>query len=158
VYKLVSRAESVHRLGAGVYKCARCLGRFRVTSGTIFAGSHIALSKWLLAAQLIGSAKDGISALQLQHELELGAYRSAWFMSRRIRWALNRTGRPSEDAIADLLRVKPSPGMPRPGTRTQKSVWAQVDEELHGANLQEKKRAERRKNRPLPPGNSSLNR
>jgi hypothetical protein len=158
VYKLVSRAESVHRLGAGVCKCARCRGRFSVTSGTIFAGSHIALHKWLLASHLICATKDGISALQLQQELELGSYRSAWFMSRRIRWAFSRTRRPSEDAIADLLRVKPLPGMPRPGTRRQKSVWAQVDEELHGAKLPEKKKAERRKNRPLPPGNSSLNR
>ena len=146
VYKLVSRPESAHRLGAGIYKCARCRSRFSVTSNTIFAGSHIALHKWLLASDLICSTRAGISALQLQHELELGSYRSAWSMARRIHWALDRVPPPrrSEDAIADLLRVKPLQSMPRPGTRRQKSVWAQVDEELHGARLHKAKRAERR--------------
>jgi transposase-like protein len=134
-YKLVSRSESMHRLGTGVYKCARCRSRFSVTSNTIFAGSHIALHKWLLAGQLICATKDGISALRLQQELQLGSYRSAWFMSRRIRWALDRIppGSRGENVIAALLRVKPVSGMPRPGTRRQRSVWAQVDEELHGA-------------------------
>jgi hypothetical protein len=124
-----------------VYKCARCRSRFSVTSNTIFAGSHIALHKWLLAGHLICATKDGMSALQLQHELQLGSYRSAWFMSRRIHWAMDRIPRwrKSEDAVADLLQAKPSPGMPRPGTRRQKSVWAEVDEELHGTQLQKKK-------------------
>jgi transposase-like protein len=141
LYKLVSRPESVHRLRTGVYKCARCRSRFSVTSNTIFAGSHIALHKWLLAGRLICSTKDGISALQLQHKLQLGSYRSAWFMSRRIHWALDRIPAqwPREDAVAALLQVKPLPSMPRPGTRRQKSVWAQVDEELHGAQLQKEK-------------------
>jgi transposase-like protein len=137
-YKLVSRPESVHRLGAGIYKCAVCRSRFTVLSGTIFARSHIALHKWLLAGHLISSAKkDGVSALQLQHELQLGSYRSAWFMSRRIRWALDQlpVQLRSEDAVADLLRIKSLPGMPRPGTRRQKSVWAQVNEELHGSAI-----------------------
>jgi hypothetical protein len=143
LYKLVSRPESVHRLGAGVYKCARCRSRFSVISNTIFAGSHVALHKWLLAGHLICPAKDGISALQLQHELQLGSYRSAWFMSRRIHWALDRIPRrgQSEDAMAALLRVKPVSGMPRPGTRRQKSVWVEVDEELHGAHKTKKGRA-----------------
>jgi transposase-like protein len=141
-YKLVSRPESQHRLGAGIYKCARCRSRFSVISGTIFARSHIALHKWLLASHLICSAKDGISALQLQHELELGSYRSAWFMSRRLHWALDRIPRwgKSEDAIAALVKMKPVSGMPRQGTRRQKSVWAHVDEELHGAQLPKEKK------------------
>jgi transposase-like protein len=135
VYKLVSKPESVHGLGTRIYKCARCRHRFSVTSNTIFARSHIALHKWLLASHLICSTKAAVSALQLQHELELGSYRAAWSMSRRIRWALDRAHVPSqgEDAIATLLQVKPVSGMPRPGTRRQKSVWAEVDEELHSA-------------------------
>jgi hypothetical protein len=153
LYKLVSRPESLHRLRTGVYKCARCRSRFSVTSDTIFAGSHIALHKWLLAGHLICSTKDGVSALQLQHELELGSYRSAWFMSRRIHWALDRLPRrlEGEDAIAALLHVKPLSGMPRPGTRRQKSVWAQVDEELHGAPLHKEKKGRATVNPPSAP-------
>lgn len=150
VYKLVSRPESVHGLGARVYKCARCRHRFSVTSNTIFARSHIALHNWLLASHLICSTKAGVSALQLQHELGLGSYRAAWSMLRRIRWALDRA-RPSwqsawqsasqgEDAIAALLQVKPVSDMPRPGTRRQKSVWAEVNEELHSVPLPNEKK------------------
>jgi transposase-like protein len=141
LYKLVSKPESVHRLSTGTYKCARCRSRFSVISNTIFAGSHIAVHKWLLACHLIYPAKDGISALQLQHELQLGSYRSAWSMSRRIHWALDRIPqrRQSEDVVAALVQVKPFAGMPRPGTRRQKSVWTQVDEELHGIQLDKKK-------------------
>lgn len=150
-YKLVSKPETARRLGTGVYKCAGCRSRFSVTSDTIFARSHIALHKWLLAGHLISSAKDGISALQLQHELELGSYRGAWFMSRRIHWAVDRIPKrwQSEDAIVGLLQVKPSPDMPRPGTRRQKSVWAQVDEELHGGPG--KGRNLKKRSRLLPP-------
>ena len=153
-YKLVSRPESANQLGAGVYKPARDAAAGFVPCGnTIFARSHIALHKWLLAIHLICAAKDGISAFQLQRELELGSYRSAWFMSRRIHWALDRIPHAgqSKDAMAALLRIKPFSGMPRPGTRRQKSVWAQVDEELHGQQIAEnKKRAEQRLTRPLP--------
>lgn len=137
LYKLVSRPESAHTLGTGIYKCGRCRSRFSVISNTIFAGSHIALHKWLLAGHLICPAKGGINALQLQHELQLGSYRAAWSMLRRIHWALDRIPRGclSEDRIAALLHVKPMADMPRPGTHRQKSVWAQVDEELHGAQV-----------------------
>ena len=74
-------------------------------------------------------------------------------MSRRIRWALDRIpSRPQdEDAIAGLLRVKPVPAMPRQGTRRQKSVWAEVDEELHGHKT---KKGRATVKPPSAPGNS----
>ncbi len=37
------------------------------------------------------SSKKGISALQLQRELELGSYRTAWFMCHRVRWAMTQS-------------------------------------------------------------------
>ncbi len=134
VYMLESKAGSEHRLRPGVYKCGGCRKRFTVTAGTIFRGSHIALHKWLLACELMCSTKRGVSALSLQQELQLGSYRSAWFMCRRIRWALDTIPEHLRklDAMQSLLEVTPAAGMPRPGTRRQKSVWVQVDEELHG--------------------------
>jgi transposase-like protein len=74
----------------GVYKCNGCEKQFSITVGTIFEDSHIPLHKWLLAFHLMCSSKKGISALQLQRNLELGSYRSAWFMAHRIRWALTQ--------------------------------------------------------------------
>jgi transposase-like protein len=41
----------------GVYKCKDCRKPFSVTVGTVMERSHIPLSKWVLAAQLMASSK-----------------------------------------------------------------------------------------------------
>jgi hypothetical protein len=74
----------------GLYKCAGRREPFTVTVGTIFEDSKIPLHKWLLAIHLMCSSKKGISAHQLMRNLELGSYRTAWFMAHRIRWALGQ--------------------------------------------------------------------
>jgi transposase-like protein len=85
-----------HRIG--VFQCNNCHDQFSVTVGTIFEDSHIPLRKWLMAFTLLCSAKKGISALQLQRELELGSYRTAWHLCHRIRHAM------SKEPLAALLR------------------------------------------------------
>lgn len=72
----------------GVYKCRGCRKPFTVTVGTIFERSHISLRHWLMAFHLVCSSKKGISALQLQRNLGLKSYKSAWHMAHRIRWAM----------------------------------------------------------------------
>ena len=74
----------------GVWKCYDCREQFTVTVGTIFEDSKIPLHKWLLAIHLMCSSKKGISAHQLMRNLEIGSYRTAWFMAHRIRWALGQ--------------------------------------------------------------------
>ena len=71
-----------------LYNCRDCRYQYSVTVGTIFHDSHMPLTKWFLAIYMICSAKKGISALQLQRELEIGSYRTAWFMAHRIRLAM----------------------------------------------------------------------
>jgi transposase-like protein len=83
---------------AGVFQCNNCHEQFTITVGTIFEDSHIPLRKWLMAFALLCSAKKGISALQLQRELEFGSYRTAWHMAHRIRHAMSR------EPLAGLLR------------------------------------------------------
>jgi transposase-like protein len=68
----------------GVYKCRPCQKPFSVTVGTVFERSHIPLTKWLLATELLTSSKKGISAHQLHRMLGI-TYKSAWFMAHRIR-------------------------------------------------------------------------
>ncbi len=72
----------------GLYNCRACAQPFTVTVGTIFEDSKIALHKWVLGMHKMAASKKGISALQLQRELGLGSYRTAWFMAMRIREAL----------------------------------------------------------------------
>ncbi len=76
----------------GLCKCRDCRKQFTVTMGTIFEDSHIPLRKWLLAFHLMCSSKKGISAKQLQRNLGLKSYQSAWHLSHRIRLAMNRNG------------------------------------------------------------------
>ena len=77
----------------GTFYCRGCHEQFTVTVGTVIESSHIPLSKWVLAFHLMCSSKKGISSLQLQRELDLGCYRTALFMTHRIREAMSDTVR-----------------------------------------------------------------
>src|SRR3990167_3877200 len=74
----------------GLLKCKDCRLPFTVTVGTIFEDSHIPLRKWVIAFHLICSSKKGISAKQLQRNLGLASYKSAWHMAHRIRHAMTQ--------------------------------------------------------------------
>lgn len=88
---------NVHRLAgkshrAGLIQCNDCLGAFTVMTKTVMESSHIPLTKWALAFHKMAASKKGISAKQMQRELDLGSYRTAWFMCHRIREAMGLTG------------------------------------------------------------------
>lgn len=86
IYKVTPNPEK--KIRAGLYKCAECLQGFTVTVGTVMEDSHIPLNKWLIGFYMMCASKTQVSALQLQRQLEIGSYRSAWFMCHRIRFAL----------------------------------------------------------------------
>jgi transposase-like protein len=75
----------------GLLKCRDCGKQFTVTVNTIMHRTKIGLAKWLTAFQLMYSSKKGVSALQLQRELDLGSYHTASQIAHRIRFAM-RTG------------------------------------------------------------------
>ena len=87
-YKLTPKEESESPVRNGVYKCKTCEKQFSVTVNTVMHDSHIPLKKWIIAFHLMCSSKKGISALQLQRNLGLGSYKTAWFMAHRIRLAM----------------------------------------------------------------------
>jgi transposase-like protein len=73
----------------GTLKCYECRKPFTVKIGTIFEDSHIELKLWLQAIFLIASSKKGISSNQLHRILGI-TLKSAWFMSHRIRLAMDK--------------------------------------------------------------------
>jgi transposase-like protein len=73
----------------GLWVCGSCSETFTVRVGTVMEGSHIPLQKWLLAFYLMCASKTQISPLQLQRQLNLGSYRTAQNLWRRIRFALD---------------------------------------------------------------------
>jgi transposase-like protein len=86
----------------GLWKCKGCRKPFTVTVGTIFADSHIPLSKWLLAYHLLCSSKKGMSAHQLHRMLKV-TYRSAWFMAHRIRYTMSQE--PLSSKLTGIIEV-----------------------------------------------------
>jgi transposase-like protein len=75
--------------GPGWYHCSECRKQFTVRVGSVMERSHIAIHKWLLGFRLYAGSKKGFSAHQLMRTLDLGSYRSAWFMAHRIREAMD---------------------------------------------------------------------
>jgi len=75
----------------GLYRCNDCRRTFTVTVGTIFEDSHIPLRKWIVGMFLMCSSKKGMSSLQFKRILGLGSYRTALFMTHRIRHAITET-------------------------------------------------------------------
>jgi hypothetical protein len=58
-----------------------------VTAGTVFHRTRTDLTKWFLAAYLMGRDKRGVSAKFLQRELAV-AYQTAWTMAHKLRHGL----------------------------------------------------------------------
>lgn len=73
----------------GLRKCGHkdCRKQFTVRVGTVFESSHIPLHKWMQAVHLLCASKKGISSHQLHRVLEV-TYKTAWFMTHRIREAM----------------------------------------------------------------------
>ena len=67
---------------------ADCREQFSPTSGTIFHDTHLPLIVWFQAIALMLNAKKGISAKQLQRDLGIGGYKTAWYLNHRIREAM----------------------------------------------------------------------
>jgi transposase-like protein len=107
---------------AGVYKCGDCGEQFTVTVGTVMEQSHLPIRTWLMAFALLCSSKKGLSALQLQRQLGLGSYRSAWHLAHRIRYAM------TQEPLAGLLKGTVEAdetyvgGKPRLGNKQTKSA------------------------------------
>ena len=76
----------------GLWKCKDCCEQFTVTVGTVFERSKIKLNVWLQAVFLLCCSKKGMSSHQLHRVLGV-TYKTAWFMSHRIRYAF-RNGSP----------------------------------------------------------------
>lgn len=72
----------------GLYSCSKCRREFTVTVNTILHRSHLPIKTWLVAFYLMCSSKKGISALQLQRNLGIKTYKTAWKMSHAIRKAM----------------------------------------------------------------------
>jgi predicted RNA-binding Zn-ribbon protein involved in translation (DUF1610 family) len=70
------------------HECAGCRKQTSVISGTVMHGSKLPLSVWFCAAYLKATHPDGLSTKELQRQLGLGSYKTAWLLSAKLRRAV----------------------------------------------------------------------
>lgn len=92
-YELRSRA---------LLKCKGCGYQTSATAGTVLHGSKVPLHAWFWAAYLVTTHTPGFSALQLQRQLGLNRYETAWAMLQKLRRAMVR---PERDRISGTVEV-----------------------------------------------------
>lgn len=71
-----------------VWECAACHYQVSVTAGTVLHRTRTPLHLWFWAAYLMTTGTPGISAVQLQRQLGLSRYDTAWTMLHKLRRAM----------------------------------------------------------------------
>lgn len=72
------------------WQCSECKFRTTLRSGTMFENSNLPMRKWYLAMAFMSFSKKGISAAELQRQLDHSTYRTVWSMMHRIRKAMGK--------------------------------------------------------------------
>ena len=67
------------------WKCGGCDRKVSATAGTIFDKTRTPLTVWFATAWRMVGNKVGISATQVQREMELGSIQTAWMILHRYR-------------------------------------------------------------------------
>jgi transposase-like protein len=86
----------------GLLQCKACRNQSSATAGTVLHRARVPLHPWFSAAYLVTTHTPGFSALQLQRQLGISRYETAWTMLQRLRRAMVR---PERDRIAGTVEV-----------------------------------------------------
>lgn len=81
-----------------VWKCKDCRKQFSVLTGTIFHGSKVPVRLWIFVFFEMCSNKNGIAAREIERKYGV-APKTAWFMTQRIREAMNARGGPMKPSV-----------------------------------------------------------
>ena len=84
------------------WECDQCRRQTSVTAGTLMHHSKLPLTIWFWAAYLMATHSNGISALQLQRQLALGSYKSAWLLCAKLRGSMVA---PDRSPLAGVVEV-----------------------------------------------------
>jgi transposase-like protein len=71
-----------------VWVCRSCRHHTSATAGTVLHRTRLPLTTWFAAAYLVASLKPGVSALQLQAQLGISRYETAWLLLHKVRRAM----------------------------------------------------------------------
>ena len=87
----------------GVLRCRNCKRDTSLTADTVMEGTRTPLSLWFWAAYLITAQVPGMSALQLQRQLGISRYETAFQMLHKLRAGMFR---PDRDRIGTPYPVE----------------------------------------------------
>jgi hypothetical protein len=83
-----------------LWECVVCHAQTSVTAGAVMHGTRTPLRLWFWAAYLVATHHPGISARQLQRQLGLSRYETAWLILQKLRRAMVAPERePLEDEV-----------------------------------------------------------
>ena len=86
--------------GRLLWRCKACGHDTSVTAGTVLHRTRTPLTQWFWSAYLVTTQTPGLSALQLQRQLGIRRYETAWTMLHKLRGAMVRPGRePLKDKV-----------------------------------------------------------
>ena len=71
-----------------LWECRECGHQTSVTAGTVMHGTRTPLQLWFWAAYLVATHQPGISAVQLQRQLGIKRYETAWLVLQKLRRAM----------------------------------------------------------------------
>lgn len=72
------------------WQCSECRFRTTLRSGTMMENAKLPVRKWYLAMAFMSFSKKGISATELQKQLEHSRYETVWVLMHRIRKAMGK--------------------------------------------------------------------
>ena len=76
-----------------IEECRSCGKQHSILAGTIFEQTKTGLARWFFAIYLVTSSKGGISAMELQRQMDFGSCQTAWRWLHKIRRAMIRPDR-----------------------------------------------------------------
>ena len=71
-----------------LWECADCHHQTSVIAGTVMHGTRTSLRLWFWSAYLVATHTPGISAVQLQRQLGISRYETAWLILQKLRRAM----------------------------------------------------------------------
>jgi transposase-like protein len=112
--------------------CASCGRQTSITAGTPFHGTRKPLRAWFHAMFLVATSKTGTSAKNLQRQIGLGSYETAWTWLQKIRSGMRLPGRQKLKGTVEVdegFIGGDEPGVRGRGAKTKALVVVAVEDE-----------------------------
>lgn len=118
-----------------LWECGACRLQTSVTAGTVMHGTRTPLRTWFWATYLVATHHPGISAKQLQRQLGLSRYETAWLILHKLRRAMvapEREPLKAEVEVDEFFLGGPEEGL-RGGRQHGQKVLVGIAIEVRGA-------------------------